>query len=302
MNGRPEHSRRPPPNDYQEHTMPMRVLIVDDEPIARRRISRLLRLEGDVEVVDEVGSGNEALAAIREAHPDLVFLDVQMPDMDGFAVVKELGTDALPAIVFVTAYNEYAVKAFDVNAVDYILKPFDPERFRSAFQRARSHLEQKSSAEAGRRIKALLEEVLGEERAQAIAAASSANGGAGAGAGHASAPRTRHLDRLMVKHDGRVYFVKVSDVDWFEAAGNYVRVHVGRVSHLIRETMHGIESQLDPNTFARIHRAVIVNLDRIRELQPWFAGDYIVILRDGRQLKLSRTYREALQARMHRMA
>jgi len=280
----------------------MRVLIVDDEPIARRRISRLLKLEDDVQVVDEVGRGRDEVTAIRDTHPDLVFLDVQMPDMDGFAVVSALGTEALPAIIFITAYNEYAVKAFDVNAVDYILKPFDPERFRSAFQRARSHLEQKSSAEAGRRIKALLEEVLGEERAQALAAGAGGNGsGKGAGVG-ATAPRARHLDRLMVKHDGRVYFVKVLDVDWFEAAGNYVRVHVGRVSHLIRETMHGIDSQLDPNQFARIHRAVIVNLDRIRELQPWFAGDYIVILMDGRQLKLSRTYREALQARMHRMA
>ena len=282
--------------------MTMRVLIVDDEPIARRRLSRLLRLEDDVEVVDEVGSGRDAVAAIREAKPDLVFLDVQMPDIDGFGVVAELGNEQLPAIIFVTAYNEYAVKAFDVNAIDYILKPFDPDRFRSAFARARTHLEQKSSAEAGRRIKALLEEVLGEERAQALAAGAGNGNGHGKAAPVAAPQRTRHLDRLMVKHDGRVYFVKVSDVDWFEAAGNYVRVHVGRVSHLIRETMHGIESQLDPNQFARIHRAVIVNLDRIRELQPWFAGDYIVILRDGRQLKLSRTYREALQARMHRMA
>jgi two-component system LytT family response regulator len=282
--------------------MTMRVLIVDDEPIARRRLSRLLKLEDDVEVVDEVGSGRDAVAAIRESKPDLVFLDVQMPDIDGFGVVAELGSEPLPAIIFVTAYNEYAVKAFDVNAIDYILKPFDPDRFRSAFARARTHLEQKSSAEAGRRIKALLEEVLGEERAQALAAGAGNGNGHGKAAPAAPAPRARHLDRLMVKHDGRVYFVKVSDVDWFEAAGNYVRVHVGRVSHLIRETMHGIESQLDPNQFARIHRAVIVNLDRIRELQPWFAGDYIVILRDGRQLKLSRTYREALQARMHRMA
>jgi two-component system LytT family response regulator len=278
----------------------MRVLIVDDEPIARRRISRLLKLEDDVEVVSEVGSGTDAVAAIREQKPDLVFLDVQMPDLDGFGVVSALGEpESMPAIVFVTAYNEYAVKAFDVNAVDYVLKPFDGERFRSAFQRARTTLEQKNSAEAGRRIKALLEEVLGEQRAQALTAAG-ANGGAAPQVQQVT--RARYLDRLMVKHDGRVFFVKVSDVDWFEASGNYVRVHVGRVSHLIRETMHGIEAQLDPNLFARIHRAVIVNMDRIRELQPWFAGDYIVILRDGRQLKLSRTYREALQSRMHRLA
>jgi two-component system LytT family response regulator len=282
--------------------MPMRVLIVDDEPIARRRISRLLKLEDDVEVVNEVGSGTDAVAAIREQKPDLVFLDVQMPDLDGFGVVSALGEpESMPAIVFVTAYNEYAVKAFDVNAVDYVLKPFDGERFRSAFQRARTTLEQKNSAEAGRRIKALLEEVLGEQRAQALTAAG-ANGGGAAAAQVQPVARARYLDRLMVKHDGRVFFVKVADVDWFEASGNYVRVHVGRVSHLIRETMHGIEAQLDPNLFARIHRAVIVNMDRIRELQPWFAGDYIVILRDGRQLKLSRTYREALQSRMHRLA
>lgn len=279
--------------------MPMRVLIVDDEPIARRRISRLLKLEDDVEVINEAGNGTDAVTAIREQRPDLVFLDVQMPDMDGFGVVSSLDPDAMPAVVFVTAYNEYAVRAFDVNAVDYLLKPFDPERFRAAFNRARTNLEQKSSAEAGRRIKALLEEVLGEERAQAIASGAAGNG---TPAAPVSVPRARYLDRLMVKHDGRVFFVKVADVDWFEASGNYVRVHVGRQSHLIRETMHGIEAQLDPNLFARIHRAVIVNLDRIRELQPWFAGDYIVILRDGRQLKLSRTYREALQARMHRMA
>lgn len=282
--------------------MPMRVLIVDDEPIARRRISRLLKLEDDVEVVNEVGSGTDAVAAIRDQRPDLVFLDVQMPDLDGFGVVSALGEqpESMPAIVFVTAYNEYAVKAFDVNAVDYVLKPFDGERFRSAFQRARTTLEQKTSAEAGRRIKALLEEVLGEQRAQAAMAGSAASGAAAAPV--QGVPRARYLDRLMVKHDGRVFFVKVADVDWFEASGNYVRVHVGRVSHLIRETMHGIEAQLDPNLFARIHRAVIVNMDRIRELQPWFAGDYIVILRDGRQLKLSRTYREALQSRMHRLA
>lgn len=281
--------------------MPMRVLIVDDEPIARRRISRLLKLEEDVEVVNEVGSGTDAVAAIREQRPDLVFLDVQMPDLDGFGVVSALQKeDAMPAIVFVTAYNEYAVKAFDVNAVDYVLKPFDGERFRSAFQRARSALEQKNSAEAGRRIKALLEEVLGEQRA--AQALTGANGNGGGAPQVQPVQRARYLDRLMVKHDGRVFFVKVADVDWFEASGNYVRVHVGRVSHLIRETMHGIEAQLDPNLFARIHRAVIVNMDRIRELQPWFAGDYIVILRDGRQLKLSRTYREALQTRMHRLA
>ncbi|MFP5356481.1 MAG: LytR/AlgR family response regulator transcription factor [Gemmatimonadota bacterium] len=280
--------------------MPIRVLVVDDEPIARRRVRRMLRLEPDVDVIDEVGSGNEAIAAIKKERPDLVLLDVQMPDVDGFGVVDALGAEEMPPTIFVTAFNEYAVRAFDVNAIDYLLKPYDPERFRSAFQRARSHMERVSSAEQGRKIRALLEQVIGEDR---TSAALTDRGGAPQSNGIGVAPpRTRFLDRLMVKHDGRVFFVKVSDVDWFEASGNYVRVHVGKVSHLIRETMHHIEAQLDPSMFVRIHRAVIVNIDRIKELQPWFAGDYVVILRDGRQLKLSRTYREHLQSRMHRFA
>jgi two-component system LytT family response regulator len=278
--------------------MPIRVLIVDDEPIARRRMRRLLRLEDDVDVVGEVGSGREAIEAIGRDHPDLVLLDVQMPDVDGFGVVEAMGVDRMPPTIFVTAYNEYAVRAFDVHAIDYLLKPFDTERFRAAFQRARTHLEQVSSAEQGRRIKALLEQVLGEGAA-AGAMQASHNGTTTNGA---APPRHRYVDRLMVKHDGRVFFVKVTDVDWFEASGNYVRIHTGKVSHLIRETMQRVEGQLDPAMFVRIHRAVIVNLDRIRELQPWFAGDYVVILRDGRQLKLSRTYREHLHTRMQRLA
>ncbi|MGQ0764417.1 MAG: LytR/AlgR family response regulator transcription factor [Gemmatimonadota bacterium] len=281
--------------------MSIRVLIVDDEPIARRRVRRLLR-EEDVEVLGEVGSGREAIEVINRDRPDLVLLDVQMPDVDGFGVVEALGVDRMPPTIFVTAYNEYAVRAFEVHAIDYLLKPFDPERFRSAFQRARTHIDQVSSAEQGRKIKALLEQVLGETAA--AGASADAHVGSNGSAPHAAPvpQRHRHVDRLMVKHDGRVFFIRVTDVDWFEAAGNYVRVHTGKVSHLIRETMQRIESQLDPSTFVRIHRAVIVNLDRIRELQPWFAGDYVVILHDGRQLKLSRTYREHLHSRMQRFA
>ena len=271
----------------------IRVLVVDDEPIARRRVRRMLKAEQDVDVVAECGNGREAVEAIRQHRPDLVFLDIQMPDVDGFGVVSEIGPENMPAVVFVTAYDEYALRAFEVHALDYILKPFDAERFKAAFGRARSHLDQAANAQAGRRLKLLLERVLAD------------GGSAGEGEMPAAAPAAasatpaRHLDRLMVKHDGRVFFVKVQDVDWFEAAGNYVRIHIGKTNHLIRETMAGIEASLNPATFARIHRAVIVNLDRIRELQPWFAGDYLVILRDGQQLKLSRTYRDQLQARMH---
>jgi two-component system, LytTR family, response regulator len=272
--------------------LPIRVLVTDDEPIARRRIRRFLRAEPNVEVVGECSNGREAISAINEHHPDLVFLDVQMPEVDGFGVVSEIGAERMPAVIFVTAYDEYALKAFEVHAMDYLLKPFDADRFKTAFQRARDHIDRVTTAEAGRRLKTLLEQVLTEDKVDLTAAR--------AAVGPAPAA-TRYIDRLMVKSDGRVFFVKVGDVDWFEASGNYVRVHVGKTSHLIRETMNGIEASLNPSMFARIHRAVIVNLDRIRELQPWFAGDYIVILRDGRQLKLSRTYREQLQARMHRM-
>ncbi len=278
--------------------MPIRVLVVDDEPIARRRLHRLLHQEDDVEMLPEVGTGREAIEAIQRDRPDLVLLDVQMPDVDGFGVVEALGVDHMPPTIFVTAYNEYAVRAFDVHAIDYLLKPFDTDRFRAAFARARLHLEQKSSAEQGRRIRALLEQVLGEG---AVQAAERPSNGATPAAPPAPA-RHRFVDRLMVKHDGRVFFVKVTDVDWFEASGNYVRIHTGKVSHLIRETMQRVETTLDPSMFVRIHRAVIVNLDRIRELQPWFAGDYVVILRDGRQLKLSRTYREHLNSRMQRLS
>ena len=271
--------------------MPIRVVVSDDEPIARRRIRRFLRNESDVDVVAECANGREAITAIREHHPDLVFLDVQMPEVDGFGVVSEVGVDSMPAVIFVTAYDEYAVKAFEVHAMDYLLKPFDAERFRSAFQRARDHIDRVTTAEAGRRLKTLLEQVLTEEKVDVGQRAP----------GSSPSAQPRYIDRLMVKSDGRVFFVKLSEVDWFEASGNYVRIHVGKTSHLIRETMNGIEGVLNPSMFARIHRAVIVNLDRIKELQPWFAGDYVVILRDGRQLKLSRTYREQLQARMHRM-
>jgi two-component system LytT family response regulator len=272
--------------------MAIRVLVTDDEPIARRRIRRFLRAESNVDVIGECSNGREAIEMIRQHNPDLVFLDVQMPDVDGFGVVSALGPEHMPAVIFVTAYDEYALKAFEVNAMDYLLKPFDAERFRSAFQRARDHIDRVNAAEAGKRLKTLLEQVVsGEDR----------NGELAAALPQAAPPRANYLDRLMVKSDGRVFFVKVTDVDWFEASGNYVRVHVGKTSHLIRETMAGIEASLNPQLFARIHRAVIVNLDRIKELQPWFAGDYVVILRDGRQLKLSRTYRDALQARMHRI-
>jgi two-component system LytT family response regulator len=268
---------------------PIRVLLADDEPLGRRRLVRFLRAEPDADVVAECGSGEEAVAALAREEVDLVLLDVQMPDLDGFGVIERVGADRMPPVVFVTAYDAYAVRAFEVHALDYLLKPVTAERFAAAFARARGHLDQTSSARMGRRLQAMLAQVLAPEPA-----------GAGGVAGAAApGPRPRHVDRLQVKDDGRVYFVRADDVDWFEADGNHVRLHVGAATHTIRETIAALDAALRPDRFARIHRSTIVNLDRIRELQPWFAGDYLVLLRDGTQLKLSRTYREQLQQRLH---
>ena len=289
--------------------MPIRVAIADDEPLARRRLVRFLRAEPDVEIVAECAGGAAAVAALAEHEVDLALLDVQMPDMDGFEVVSAhlaaRGADRMPPVVFVTAYDEYAIRAFEVHALDYLLKPVTAERFQAAFKRAREHMERLRAAQAGRRLKAMLEQVLAGEHAadgaggglSAIAAAW-AGGAASATSAPPAAPQGQYADRITIKTDGRVFVVKVSDVDWFEAQGNYVRVHAGKAAHLIRETITAVESSLNPAQFARIHRSTVVNLDRIRELQPWFAGDYLVILKDGTQLKLSRTFRDQLQARL----
>jgi two-component system LytT family response regulator len=265
--------------------MTLRVLLADDEAIARRRVVRFLRAEPDVQIVAECNGGLEALDALESHAVDLAILDVQMPDLDGLQVVATRGADRMPMVIFVTAYDEFAVRAFEVHALDYLLKPVTAERFHSAFARARHHIERSASSQRGERLAALLAQVLAQDPSlsgiESIAPASA-----------------RHADRLTVKSDGRVTFVKTSDVDWVQAEGNYVRVHAGSVSHLIRETLGAVESILDPEQFSRIHRSTIVNLDRIRELQPWFAGDYVVILKDGTQLRLSRTYREHLQTRL----
>ena len=211
--------------------MRLRAVIVDDEPLARERVRELLGEESDVEVVAECADGVEAVAAIRREDPDLVFLDVQMPEMDGFEVLDALDAETLPAVVFVTAYDRYALKAFDVHAVDYLLKPFDRARFRSALDRARLDLR---SDDAGRRILALVADLRRERRPQ---------------------------QRIVVKAAGRVFFLRPDEVDWMEAAGNYVRPHVGKEAYLVRETMKGLEERLDPDTFIRVHRSRIVNLD-----------------------------------------
>ena len=251
----------------------IRALVVDDEPVARDRLVRLLEQQGDIDLVGQCSNGLETVTAIEQLAPDLVFLDVQMPEMDGFEVVRALQAGRVPAVVFVTAYDEYAVRAFEVHALDYLLKPFSSDRFRAALGHAREHL-------AKRRANADAPPISGEPPRDAQA------GG--------------RRNRLMVKSAGRIHFVRTGDIDWCEAAGNYVRMHVGHQEHLVRDTMGHLESQLDAQQFMRIHRSTIVNVDRIQELQPMFHGEYIVVLKNGAKLTLSRGYRDKLDQLMGR--
>jgi two-component system LytT family response regulator len=260
--------------------MSLRTLIVDDEPLAREGMRMHLAGEPDVEVVGEAGDGMQAVEAIRTLAPDLVFLDVQMPEMDGLQVVERVGAARMPAVIFATAYHQHAVRAFELHAVDYLLKPVTEERLRAALGRARLRLSARSETELAARLEALLEDFRAlRERADGSAAA--------------PAPR-KYASWISVAGRNSTQLVRVEDVDWFEAEGNYVRLHVGTTSHLIRSTLRGMEEQLDPTAFIRIHRSTIVNVNRIREIQPWFGGDYIAMLHDGRQLRVSRSHREAL--------
>jgi two-component system LytT family response regulator len=258
---------------------PMRVVVADDEPLSRRRVLRLLRDHDDeVDVVAVCETGAQAVEAIRETRPDLVFLDVQMPEMDGFEVLERLGGD-LPSVVFVTAHDRYALRAFEVHALDYLLKPFDVDRFNRALERGRTQVVRRAEG-APNRLLGLLEQLAADRGADA------------------PVPRRRSLDWVMVKSRGRVEFVRVSDVDWIEAEGNYVRLHAGKKSWLIREKIGTLEERLDPEAFLRVHRSSIVQLDRVAELHPMVAGDGILVLRDGTQVKLSRGYRRRLLERV----
>jgi two-component system LytT family response regulator len=246
-------------------------MVVDDEPMARERIVGFLGQEQDIEVVGQCGDGTQAVSAIQAHRPDLVFLDVQMPALDGFKVIEQVGPDRMPAVVFVTAYDDYALKAFEVHAIDYLLKPFGRDRFQQTLQHVRAHVEQRREGDLGRRLLSLVQDVK---------------------------PEPPRLDRMIVKAGGRVYFIRTSDIDWVEAAGNYVRLHMAETSHLFRETMVNMERRLDGRRFVRIHRSRMVNVDRIKELQPWFGGEYVVVLQTGARLTLSRGYREKLQERL----
>lgn len=245
----------------------IRALIVDDESLARERIRDMLAADDEIEILGDCANGQEAIEAIKHHAPDLVFLDVEMPGIDGFAVLETLQPATLPVIIFVTAYDQYAVKAFEVYALDYLLKPFDRERFEKAVRRAKAHIQNEKSEHITQRILSALEEIK---------------------------TKPVHLERLVIKMNGHVFFVKAEEIDWLEAEGNYVRLHAGKESYLLRDTISALETQLDPKRFVRVHRSAIVNVDRIQELQPWFHGEYRIILREGVQLTLSRSYREKL--------
>jgi two-component system, LytTR family, response regulator len=285
----------------------VRVLIVDDEALARQRVRRLLQAEPDVEIVGEADTGRDAVRMINELQPDLVCLDVQMPELDGFGVLRELEGGRVPMVLFITAYDEHAQRAFDVHAVDYVLKPVDADRFRAAFERART---QRAHAVAAERLGELLETVRrladgrsqGDMRGEGLSAGMGTPGsnGApyttpGANGNVANNGGSRYASRILVKQDGRMFFVKTTEIDWIEADRNYVRLHVGKAAHTIRERISHLEETLDPRLFARIHRSTIVNLNRVREMQQWFSGDYVVILEDGTRLRLSRHYRDRVE-------
>jgi two-component system LytT family response regulator len=248
--------------------MNIRALIVDDEPLAREWVRSAIAEDPELEVMGECGDGFEAAEAIRRLKPDLVFLDVQMPGLDGFGVLEALTPEEIPAVVFVTAFDQYAVRAFEAQAVDYLMKPFSKERVEEAVRRVRELVKGKSLEDFRESISKIVEKIR----------------------------RDRSFPEwVLLKSDGKNVFVKVKDIDWIESSRNNVRIHVGTTLYLLHETTSAIASRLDPKKFLRIHRSAIVNIERIKELHPWFNGDYAVILRDGTQLTLSSSYRDRLK-------
>jgi two-component system LytT family response regulator len=250
----------------------IRTLIADDEPLARRGVRLLLERDNGIEIVGEATGGVEAAELILSLRPDLVFLDVQMVGCDGFETLRRVGPAAAPVVVFVTAYDEYAIRAFDVNAVDYLLKPYDDIRFAAALGRAKELVERKREDIVDTKLNRLIEHIKGEGR-----------------------------DRILLKSSGEIIFLKTSEIDWVEAEGDYVKFHVTGRTHLMRGTMSALEERLDPMRFIRIHRSTIVNADRLKKLSPSFEGEYAVVLSDGTKLRLSRGYHDRIKALLGRV-
>jgi len=250
---------------------PIRALIADDEALARKFIRRMLKDNHDVEIVGECSNGKDAVAMIRKQNPDVVFLDVQMPEMDGFAVLESIGVDQLPEIIFTTAYEQYAIRAFDrafeLHALDYLLKPFDQARFKDAIQHAKERLRSQRQKDGRLQMSALLESIKN---------------------------KPQYLERLVIKTGGRITFLSTDEINWIEADDKYVHLHTGKVSPMVRQTLNAMEAQLDPRKFSRIHRSAIVNVERIKELQPLFSGEHSILLEDGTKLTLSRSYKDKL--------
>lgn len=245
-------------------------IIVDDEPLAREKIRNSLESERDIEIVSECTNGKTAVSEIRKLNPDLVFLDVQMPKCDGFEVIRQVGADNMPAVIFVTAFDKYALKAFETHALDYLLKPYDRKRFKKSVKRVIKQIVSNRSLELNQKLLSLI--------------------------GDEGSIRKRYLDRIAVHVDRKFIFLNVDKIDWIEASGNYIYLNVKSESHLVRDSMNGIESRLNPDKFIRIHRSYIVNVDRIKAIQPQFKGAYVLQLKDGTELVSSRKYRQTLNA------
>jgi two-component system LytT family response regulator len=245
----------------------IRALIADDELLARKFIRRILKQDHEIQIVGECSNGKETVATIRKQRPDVVFLDIQMPEMDGFKVLETLGLEHLPEIVFTTAYESYAIRAFELHALDYLLKPFDQVRFKAALKHVKERVRSQHLENGRLQIGTLLESI----KAQPA-----------------------HLDRVVIKADGRITFLNTREIDWIEADDKYVHLHTREGSSMVRQTLSTMETQLDPKKFIRIHRSAIVNVERIKELQPLFSGEHSIHLENGTKLTLSRNYKDKL--------
>ena len=246
---------------------PIRALIVDDEALARKFIRRMLKDDRDFEIIGECGNGKETVATIRKESPDVVFLDVQMPEMDGLAVLEAIGIERLPQIIFTTAYEQYAIRAFELHALDYLLKPFDQARFKDAIKHAKERFRSERQNDGRMQISALLENIKN---------------------------KPQYLERLVIKASGRITFLPTNEINWIEADDKYVHLHTNKARPMVRQTLTAMEEQLDPAKFRRVHRSAIVNVERIAELQPLFSGEYSILLHDGTKLTLSRNYKDKL--------